>query len=186
MTKPPSGGFFIGAIMKSDDKMLLVFFCVMAFLLWFFFWSAGAFAGTLPDPALTPGAIRNLTLDQVCKTKWGKDERAVTAAMKAQVYAEYHMIRYQGTCALSKRGCEVDHLVSRELAGADDVKNLWPQPYGGPCNAVNKDRLENKLHALVCSKSMTLEEAQQAIASNWIAAYTKYVDAHGCQNPPTR
>lgn len=166
--------------MKSDDKMLLGFFLVMAFLLWFFFWAAGAFAGTLPDPALTPGVTRNLTLDQVCTTKWGKDERAVTASMKSQVYAEYHMVRYQGDCALSKRGCEVDHLISRELAGADDVKNLWPQPYGGQCNAVQKDHLENKLHQLVCGKAITLQSAQQAIAKNWIDAYRTYIGPLTC------
>ena len=50
--------------MKQDDKLLLGFFLVMGFLLWFFFWAAGAFAGDLPDPALTPGVTRNLTLDQ--------------------------------------------------------------------------------------------------------------------------
>lgn len=157
--------------MKQDDKLLLGFFLVMGFLLWFFFWAAGAFAGDLPDPALTPGVTRNLTLDQVCTTKWGKDERAVTAAMKAQVYAEYHMIRYQGACALSKRGCEVDHLISRELAGADDVKNLWVQPYGGEWNAVMKDRAENEAHKRVCSGAITLEYAQHAMSTNWINFY---------------
>lgn len=169
--------------MKTDDKLLLGFFLVTGFLLWFFFWSAGAFAGTLPDLALTPGVTRNLTLDQVCNTKWGRDARAVTPAMKTQVYAEYHMVRYQGDCALSKRGCEVDHLISRELAGADDVKNLWPQPYGGVCNAVRKDQLENALHARVCHKpvaQMTLDEAQHAIRTDWVTAYNLYVGSLTC------
>jgi hypothetical protein len=45
------------------------------------------------------------------------------------------------------RHCEIDHLISRELGGADEVANLWPQSYGGqPWNAVLKDKLENRLH----------------------------------------
>ena len=140
-----------------------------------------ALSGTLPDQKLTPGVTRDLALKEICTTKWGKDARAVTPKMKAQVYAAYGMVPFKGECALSPRGCEVDHLISRELGGADDVKNLWPQAYGGSCNAVNKDRLENKLHALVCAKTITLAEAQRAISANWIAAFTKYVDPKGCK-----
>lgn len=147
-------------------------------ILWFV--SVAAFAGPLPDPVLTPGVTRNLTLEQVCTTKWGRDRRAVTANMKAQVYAMYHMKQHSGECALSPRGCEIDHLIPRELGGADDVRNLWPQPYGGPCNAVNKDRLENWLHKMVCAGKMSLEDAQRAIATDWVAAHRTYVGPIDC------
>lgn len=167
--------------MKRDDRNLLLMVVLAAVLFYGAIWSAGGFCATLPDPALTPGVTRDLTLDQVCNTKWGKDARAVTPAMKSQVYAEYHMVRYQGDCALSKRGCEVDHRVPREIGGADDIKNLWIQPYGGQCNAAQKDRLENKLHQMVCSKAITLQSAQHAIATDWVAAYTQYVDPKGCR-----
>jgi hypothetical protein len=70
------------------------------------------------------------------------------------------------------RRCEIDHLISRELGGADDVRNLWPEAYGtSPRNAVRKDRLENALHKEVCAGGLTLEAAQKAIATDWIAAY---------------
>lgn len=70
---------------------------------------------------------------------------------------------------------EVDHLVSRELGGADDVKNLWPESYvTQPWNAHRKDRLENYLHKLVCSNQITLEEARREIAYDWRIAYKKY------------
>jgi hypothetical protein len=49
-----------------------------------------------------------------------------------------------------------------------------------PWNAQVKDRLEDKLHELVCSGQLDLKTAQQAIASNWIEAYKKYVSP----NPP--
>ncbi len=41
-----------------------------------------------------------------------------------------------------------------------------------------KDALENKLHKLACAGTITLEQAQKEIASDWIAAYRKYVK-HG-------
>jgi hypothetical protein len=42
-------------------------------------------------------------------------------------------------------------------------------------NAQVKDRLEGKLHELVCIGQLDLKTAQHAIASNWIEAYKSYV-----------
>jgi hypothetical protein len=50
-----------------------------------------------------------------------------------------------------------------------------PEPYDIEWNARVKDRLENHLHAMVCSGETDLRAAQKAIASNWIAAYRRYV-----------
>ena len=68
--------------------------------------------------------------------------------------------------------CEIDHLIGRELGGADDVKNLWPESYGGaPWNAHFKDKLENRLHIEMCKKyTITLQEARD----DWRVAYKKY------------
>ena len=38
-----------------------------------------------------------------------------------------------------------------------------------------KDKLENKLHKLVCDGAIDLKVAQRAIATDWIEAYRKYV-----------
>lgn len=122
--------------------------------------------------------MRDLTTKKVCATKWGKDHRAVTAAMKRQVFENYGLSgNHDPSCKTDAHGrhFEIDHLISRELAGADDVKNLWPQCYSGTWNAVMKDRLENRLHKLVCDGTMQLEQAQDAISSNWIEAYKRYV-----------
>ena len=68
-----------------------------------------------------------------------------------------------------------DHLVALELGGAPrDPKNLWPEPYAGPYGAHVKDKLENRLHVLVCNGSMALRTAQHLIATNWYAAYLRY------------
>ena len=146
-------------------RPLLILFCA----------SVAAFAGPLPNPALTSGVARDITIEQVCTTRWGRDSRAVTATMKRQVYARYHMAPHSGECALSPRGCEIDHLIPRELGGADDVRNLWPQPYGGLCNAADKDRLENRLHKMVCAGEISLKDAQRAIATDWVATYRTYI-----------
>jgi hypothetical protein len=71
---------------------------------------------------------------------------------------------------------EEDHLISLELGGDPrSPDNLWPEPWFGPWNAHVKDRLENTLHKMVCSGEISLGEAQQAIATDWVAAYRKYV-----------
>jgi len=71
---------------------------------------------------------------------------------------------------------EEDHLISLEIGGnPTSEQNLWPQHWSAPFGAHQKDQLENKLHRLVCSGTITLVEAQQSIASNWIAAYQKYI-----------
>ena len=119
----------------------------------------------MPDHALTPGVTRPLTTQQVCGTKWGKDRRAVTLAMRKQVFAEYR-VPYEKHALY-----EVDHLISRELGGADDIQNLWPQPWTGAWNAYQKDRLENYLHRQVCSGAMTLERAQTAIRGDWRVSF---------------
>jgi hypothetical protein len=73
------------------------------------------------------------------------------------------------------RHCEIDHLISRELGGTDDVKNLWPQSYGSqPWNAVKKDKLETRLHKEVCAGHISLKEARDMIKNDWRNAYRKY------------
>lgn len=110
---------------------------------------------TLPNPKLTPGLARPLTKEQVCSTTWGRDERHVTQSMKKHVCVVYGI----------SKGCpgptyEIDHLISRELAGADDVRNLWPQPIA---EARQKDKIENALHKEVCAGTISLMDAQSRV-----------------------
>jgi len=71
------------------------------------------------------------------------------------------------------RSIEIDHIVSLELGGSNDIANLFPEPGFGPADYHVKDRLENRLHDLVCSGAMTLRAAQQGIARDWEALYTR-------------
>ena len=126
-------------------------------------------SGVRPNPVFTPGLTRSLTADAICSIAWGRDRRHVTETMKRQVSARY------GVDWADRAAYEFDHLIPRELAGADDVRNLWPQPRSGEWNAHRKDVLENRLHGLVCLGDLTLDAAQEAIRTDWIAAYRHYV-----------
>ena len=91
--------------------------------------------------------------------------RDVPAAVKRQVYEEYGITTHE------PGKYEVDHLISLELGGSNSIKSLWPQSYRtSPWNAHVKDRVENKLHAMVCKGEIELKAAQQEIATDWIAA----------------
>jgi len=116
----------------------------------------------LPDPEVTPGVIALRDKTAVCDKKWGRDARHVSQAMKEHVCAKYGVKDCPGP------RFEVDHLISRELGGADDVRNLWPQPLD---EARKKDWLENAAHKAVCSGAITLGHAQAAIRNDWTVFY---------------
>ncbi len=65
-----------------------------------------------------------------------------------------------------------------ELDGRNVAKNLWPQSYiTQPYNAHLKDRLEDKLHEMVCrTHEMSLATAQLVITSDWIVGYDLFVE----------
>ena len=138
-----------------------------------------AFAGDIPDLSKTPGLARaGLSKAKICSIKWGKDERHVTTAMKRQVFGLYGYSGYDDSrCVRDSHGrrCEVDHLIGRELGGADDPKNLWPQAYGtSPWNAVLKDTLENRLHNEVCAGHISLRAARGMLVNDWRKAYVQF------------
>lgn len=136
-----------------------------------------AAAGDLPDPKYTPGVIRDgVTAADLCPVAHTPALRNVGEAEKRRVYLNYGLAgNHTGYCA-TLEGCEVDHLISLEIGGANDIGNLWPQAYSGTAwNAHVKDKLENKLHALVCSGRLSLQDAQHAVATDWIAAYKQYI-----------
>lgn len=132
-----------------------------------------AMAGGLPNKSLTPGlADPALTEAVICNPHWStKSVRNVSAAAKRKAYAEYHITsRKPGEY-------EIDHLISLELGGSNDLKNLWPQSYiTKPWNAHVKDKLENRLHVEVCGGHLDLKSAQMRISDDWIATYLTYFD----------
>ncbi len=123
----------------------------------------------LPDSTMTPGATLPVATGDICVSGYSQKVRNVPADVKRQVYAEYGITNHQ------PGEYEVDHLISLELGGSNSLKNLWPQSYlTQPWNAHVKDKLENELHAEVCSGKVDLPTAQHEIATDWIAAYKKH------------
>jgi hypothetical protein len=123
----------------------------------------------LPEPRLTPGVTRPINVSQVC-TPGPPDQMAtIPMAVRQAVFHEY------GMDGSRPREYEVDHLITPELGGTDDIQNLWPEPYATTeWNAHVKDELEDRLRELVCQGKLDLPTAQRDIATNWISAYQKY------------
>src|SRR5947209_1740062 len=77
----------------------------------------------LPDSTKTPGvALEGVTKADVCTCGYTARVRNVPASIKSQVFSEYGITPKPG-------GYEVDHLISLELGGSNDIKNLWPETY---------------------------------------------------------
>ncbi len=128
-----------------------------------------SYAGATPRVALTPGATRTVSLQDVCPAGGMEPARVVPASLRERVLEEYGMSNAEAT------SFEVDYLITPELGGADDIRNLWPQPYASTIwNAHVKDVLEERLHRMVCDGELDLATAQREIATDWIGAYKKY------------
>jgi hypothetical protein len=122
-----------------------------------------------PRISLTPGAIRIVTRDEVCSADAAESARVVPANLRRKVLEEYGMPQAKADLF------EIDFLITPELGGAEDIRNLWPQPYEATLwNAHVKDALEDRLHEMVCSGEIDLATAQHDISTDWISAYKKY------------
>jgi anti-sigma factor RsiW len=128
-------------------------------------------ASWIPDARLTPGATRPVTTDHVCSVRTTEGFYPIPATLAYRVFEKYKIRNPM------PRTYEVDYLITPALGGADDIRNLWPQPYaGGEWNAHIKDALEEYLRNRVCQGQLDLATAQRDISANWIAAYQKYFD----------
>jgi hypothetical protein len=134
----------------------------------------------LPDERCTPGAINpTLTVDVLRNPSFRTScvrGSATSEAEKAGTYAWYN-IKHPTQNFGATQTCELDHLISLELGGADTLDNLWPQCGPNGATLANryfkvKDKVENFLAKQVRDGTMTLQDAQRGIASDW----TQYID----------
>ena len=124
--------------------------------------------GGLHDSACTPGAIfATATKNAICQSGYARSVRNVPTSEKNQVYAEYGKTRH------APGQYEVDHLVSLELGGSNNIANLWPEAASPKPGFHEKDQVENYLHDQVCSGAIPLKQAQIEIATNWLAVYNR-------------
>ena len=134
---------------------------ITVLILWF------AVSAAVPDPKLTPGVAATTSARTICaKTFRTRDERHVTLATKRKICRLYHVEHCPKYGAM-----EIDHLISLELGGADDPRNLWVQ--FAP-DYKRKDKLEGFLHRKVCKGELELKDAQRCIVKNWAACADRY------------
>jgi hypothetical protein len=131
-----------------------------------------------PDPGRTPGAMNpGITQENIqatiCNPRWStksiRPDASYTNRLKIEQIAEY------GYSDIRLKDYEEDHFIPLELGGnPTDPKNLWPEPFESSVpdgGAHAKDKVENYLHAEVCSGSLTLDQAQREISEDWYRVY---------------
>ena len=124
--------------------------------------------GALQDTACTPGDILpQATKSAICTSGYASSVRNVPVSEKDQVYASYGITHH------TSGQYEVDHLVSLELGGSNDISNLWPEAASPQPGFHEKDKVENYLHDQVCSGAISLQQAQVEIATNWLNVYNQ-------------
>lgn len=108
-------------------------------------------------------------ISEVCSVPQEQVVADVSVSLRQKVLQGY------GIAKARPEDYGIDFLIAPQLGGAEDIRNLWPQPYRGRVwNARVKDALEERLHEMVCSGQLDLHTAQQDTATDWIAAYKKY------------
>jgi len=130
----------------------------------------GCRPGPEPDRRCSPGAVYSgLTSAALCSASF--------RTQSIRIVPEWEKLQVERAYALPARAygrtIEIDHIVSLELGGSNAVANLYPEPGNGSASYHAKDRLENRLHAMVCAGAISLRRAQEEIARDWIALYRR-------------
>jgi len=124
----------------------------------------------LPDKNLTGESVRTEDRDAACGH--ASEHRAPMNAPRRD-----EILRRYGLPPGPHPDYEIDHLIPLCLGGSDDPSNLWPQPRRSieeTWNAEVKDQLERLMCNMVCDGQIDIATAQEAFATDWIAAYRTY------------
>jgi len=135
--------------------------------------------GALPVASLTPGATVDIDVRDVCD-ETPRPPQTISIGVRQAVLHGY------GMESVPEDQYELDYLITPQLGGAPDARNLWPQRYQARVwNAGVKDQLEDLLPRLVCEGRVDLRTAQRDIAADWVAAYRKYFRTASPVDPPS-
>jgi hypothetical protein len=125
----------------------------------------------LPRAELTPGAAAPVALREICAADRAPRTQPIPGSVHQAVFARY------GADYRRAAEYELDYLITPELGGIADPRNLWPQPFARtPWNAYVKDELERLLHRRVCDGHLDLATAQREMAMDWISAYKRHFE----------
>lgn len=138
--------------------------------------ATATYAGQIPDPKLTLGAIASTSLAEVCQSD------GLPGSAYSRKHRSHHNEAARGAdfarygIPWAERGrYEDDHLVPLCLGGADTAANRWPEPLKGEWGAYRKDELESYACKMVCAGRIGLREAQSwfLTPADWRAAYRR-------------
>lgn len=124
---------------------------------------------SLPDKACTPGSIfKSVSKSQVCIPGYSRFVRHVSTQTKNEVLKRY------GIATSKNNEYEIDHLISLQLGGSNDIANLWPEAASPLPGFHQKDSVENFLHSQVRKGKMTLQQADDQISKDWKVFLKQY------------
>lgn len=140
----------------------------------------------LPDPTCTPGAVNPTVTADVLRNPAFRTgtvrDKATSAAQKRHVYAWYGIAPPLHNTG-PNQVCELDHLISLGIGGADTLDNLWPQcgPAGVPVG--QREFKVKDAHAELglmrdIKAGSDLVDIQRLIAADW----TQFIVDHGPAN----
>jgi hypothetical protein len=134
--------------------------------------AVGAFCVVIIIGGLVAWSAFSSEDDRICQRGYAESVRPPKAATD-QVKRE--MMKEQNIPLHRIGEFELDHIVPLSLGGAPlDRKNLRLQPWRGPWNAHDKDRLENELHYQACRQhALLLAQARAMLSGNWCDSYVK-------------
>jgi len=138
--------------------------------------ASSVMAGGLPDARLTPGDVLPVKAPQICRPGYAP------STLHALTPAEWHKRRLlvfqaYGIGKQQRDAYVINHLIPLEIGGSNEIANLWPLAKAGRWNTTRKAKLVRRLHKLVCSGRLSLQEAQRETAADWIATYRNLVSA---------
>jgi len=129
----------------------------------------------VPDPTCTPGASNpTLTIEVLKDRRFSTScvRDAATGQQEKAVTYDWYNLPHPSNNSGQNQICELDHLISLEMGGADTLDNVWPQC--GPPGVLlpqrffkEKDTVENFLAMLVREGRINLSDAQKGIATDW-------------------
>src|SRR5258706_11965382 len=125
-------------------------------------------AAQLPSSFQTPGNKSKANEAQVCAADFEASVKPMAKWQRDQALERY------GKRPEAFTG-ELDHLTPISLGGTNDPDNLWPLPAKKGMGPAEKKALDQKLHQMVCDKTIKLKDAQDAIKKDWVKAYDQYV-----------
>jgi len=127
-----------------------------------------------PDPNLTPGAVATTDLATVCRQSkhtpglYGPNNVLIAPGDQQAILSAYRISAQQA------KHYGFDFLIPLQLGGANTRPNIWPVSRTHGVGFREKYVLNIRIHVLVCHGDMPLDQAQRAIATDWIKLWMRY------------